>query len=144
MTAADHAGSSFGLVMPPNMRILARGTVQVLGATTAASAVAGLVALDPLVALNALGFIGVCALSCVAVFYSVALERIGLTRARNAASTLVTVFAGSAGATAVLFVVLFTQARFRDEAARFGLHSVAGIAVLAVLGAVLTVMWRER
>ena len=130
--------------MPPNMRILARGTVQVLGATTAVSTVAGIATLDPLVALNVLGFVGVCALSCVAVFYSVALERIGLTRARNAASTLVAVFAGSAGVMTVLCVVLFTQTRFRDEAARFGLHSVAGIAVLAVLGAVMTLMWRER
>ncbi|GLZ47234.1 hypothetical protein Acsp06_34190 [Actinomycetospora sp. NBRC 106375] len=126
------------------MRILARGTVQVLGAVAAVSALAGLVTLDPLVALNALGFIGICALSCVAVFYSVALERIGLTRARNAASTLVTVFAGSAATMAVLFVLLVTRTRFRHEASEFGLHSVAGLAVLAVLVAVVTVMWRER
>jgi len=41
-------------------------------------------------------------------------------------------------------VLLLTEARFRDEASRFGLHSVAGIGVLLVLAAALAVTWHER
>jgi uncharacterized membrane protein len=130
--------------MPPLMRILARGAALVLGTTAALAAVAGLVAGDPLVALNAFGFVGICALAATAVFYSVALERIGLDRARNAATTIVAVLGGAAAVMGAVFLALVTQERFRDEASRFGYHSVAGIVVLVLLGAVLAVMWRER
>lgn len=126
------------------MRILARGTALVLGTTAGFSTLAGVVATQPLVALNALGFIGLCALAATTVFYSIALERIGLHRARNAATTLIAVLGGSAGVMALLFLALVTQERFRDEASRFGYHSLAGIVVLALLGVVLAVMWRER
>jgi hypothetical protein len=136
--------SIFGPVMPPLMRILARGTARVLGTTAALATVTGLVARDPLVALNALGFVGICALAATAVFYSVALERIGLDRARNAATTVIAVLGGSAGVMGVVFLALVTQERFREEASRFGVHSVTGIVVLVLLGAVLAVMWRER
>jgi cytochrome bd-type quinol oxidase subunit 2 len=136
--------SIFGSVMPPLMRILARGIALVLGATAALAAVAGAVAENPLVALNAFGFVGLCALAATTVFYSVALERIGLHRARHAATTLITVLAGSAGVMAAVFLALVTQERFRAEAARFGYHSVAGLVVLAVLGVVLAVLWHDR
>src|SRR3954453_7614653 len=49
---------------------------------------------SPPMALNAVGFVGTGALSSAAVFYSVALLRIGLHSARKAATTLVAVLAG--------------------------------------------------
>ena len=136
--------SSLHPVMPPTMRILVRGIGTVLGLSAALAGVTGLAADSALVALNALGFIGACALSGAAVFYSVALERIGLASARSAAVALTRVLAGSAAVAAVIFFVLFEQGRFRAEASRFGLHSVSGIAVLVVLAAVLAIAWRDR
>jgi len=130
--------------MPPNMAILVRGTVAVLGSTSAVSAATGLATTDPLMALNAVGFIGAGALSAAAVFYSVALLRIGLHSARTAATTLVAVLAGSALLMTVILAALLSQARFRAEASTFGLHSVVGIGVLLVLAAALAVAWHDR
>ena len=126
------------------MAILVHGTVAVLGSAAALAALAGAATASPLMALNAVGFVGAGALSSAAVFYSVALLRIGLHSARKAATTLVAVLAGSAGVMTLLLVLLLTEARFRDEASRFGLHSVAGIGVLLVLAAALAVTWHER
>ena len=126
------------------MAILVHGTVAVLGSAAALAALAGVATASPLMALNAVGFVGTGALSSAAVFYSVALLRIGLNSARKAATTLVAVLAGSAGFMTLVLVLLLTEARFRDEASRFGLHSVAGIGVLLVLATALAVTWRER
>lgn len=126
------------------MAILVRGTIAVLGSAAALSALAGLAMTSPLMALNAVGFVGIGALSSAAVFYSVALLRIGLNSARKAATTLVAVLAGSAGLMALVLVLLLTEARFREEASRFGLHSVAGVGVLLVLAVALAITWHER
>ncbi len=126
------------------MAILVHGTVAVLGSAAALAALAGVATASPLMALNAVGFVGTGALSSAAVFYSVALLRIGLHSARKAATTLVAVLAGSAGFMTLVLVLLLTEARFRDEASRFGLHSVAGIGVLVVLATALAVTWHER
>lgn len=126
------------------MRFLARGTVGVLGAVAAGSGVVGVVAGSPLVALNSTGFVGGCALAATVVFYSVALERVGLASARTAAVVLVRVLAGSAAVSAVLLVVLLRQARFAAEASRFGLHSAVGMGVLAILFGALVAMVRDR
>jgi hypothetical protein len=126
------------------MAILVHGTVAVLGSAAALAALAGVATASPLMALNAVGFVGTGALSSAAVFYSVALLRIGLNSARSAATTLVAVLAGSAGFMTLVLVLLLTEARFRDEASRFGLHSVAGIGVLVVLATALAVTWHER
>jgi hypothetical protein len=126
------------------MAILVHGTVAVLGSAAALAALAGVATASPLMALNAVGFVGTGALSSAAVFYSVALLRIGLNSARKAATTLVAVLACSAGFMTLVLVLLLTEARFRDEASRFGLHSVAGIGVLVVLATALTVTWHER
>jgi hypothetical protein len=126
------------------MAILVHGTVAVLGSAAALAALAGVATASPLMALNAVGFVGTGALSSAAVFYSVALLRIGLNSARKAATTLVAVLAGSAGFMTLVLVLLLTEARFRDEASRFGLHSVAGIGVLVVLATALAVTWHER
>ncbi|WP_328305666.1 hypothetical protein [Actinomycetospora sp. NBC_00405] len=130
--------------MPPNMAIMVHGTVAVLGSAAALAALAGVATASPLMALNAVGFVGTGALSSAAVFYSVALLRIGLNSARKAATTLIAVLAGSAGFMTLVLVLLLTEARFRDEASRFGLHSVAGIGVLLVLATALAVTWHER
>ena len=134
----------FGPVLPPNMKVLARGTAVVLGLTSVVSGIAGIAAADPVVALNAVGFIGTCALSLAAIYYSVALERIGLTSARKAATSLVAVLAGSALLTTLLLFVLLRDDRFKDEAMRFGFQSATGILVLVVLAAVLGLLWRGR
>lgn len=126
------------------MAILVHGTVAVLGSAAALAVLAGVATASPLMALNAVGFVGAGALSFAVVFYSVALLRIGLHSARKAATTLVAVLACSAGLMAVVLAALLTEARFRDEASRFGLHSVAGIGVLLVLAAALALTWRER
>ncbi len=126
------------------MAILVQGTVAVLGSAAALAVLAGAATASPLIALNAVGFVGTGALSSAAVFYSVALLRIGLDSARKAATTLVAVLAGSAGVMTLVLVLLLTEARFRDEASRFGLHSVAGIGVLLVLAAALAITWHER
>lgn len=126
------------------MAILVHGTVAVLGSAAALAALAGVATASPLMALNAVGFVGTGALSAAAVFYSVALLRIGLNSARKAATTLVAVLAGSAGFMTLVLVLLLTEARFRDEASRFGLHSVAGIGVLVVFATALAVTWHER
>jgi|SRR4051812_21653498 tellurite resistance protein TehA-like permease len=126
------------------MAILVHGTVAVLGSAAALAALAGVATASPLMALNAVGFVGTGALSSAAVFYSVALLRIGLHSARKAATTLVAVLAGSAGFMTLVLVLLLTEARFRDEASRFGLHSVAGIGVLVVLATALAVTWHDR
>jgi len=126
------------------MAILVHGTVAVLGSAAALALLAGVATASPLMALNAVGFVGTGALSSAAVFYSVALLRIGLDSARKAATTLVAVLAGSAGLMTLVLVLLLTEARFRDEASRFGLHSVAGIGVLLVLAAALAITWHER
>ncbi|MDD7921787.1 hypothetical protein [Actinomycetospora callitridis] len=130
--------------MPPNMAILVHGTVAVLGSAAALATLAGVATASPLMALNTVGFVGSGALSSAAVFYSVALLRIGLNSARKAATTLVAVLAGSAGFMTLVLVLLLTEARFRDEASRFGLHSVAGIGVLVVLVTAVAVTWHER
>lgn len=134
----------FEVVMPPNMRILARGIAVVLGLVVGVSGVTGLLTGNPMIALNGVGFIGICALSAAVVFFSTAIERVGLTAARQAAVTLVAVLAAAALLMTILFVVLILQARFRAEASGFGLHSAAGILVLAVLGVVLALTWRDR
>jgi hypothetical protein len=126
------------------MAILVHGTVAVLGSAAALAALAGVATASPLMALNVVGFVGTGALSSAAVFYSVALLRIGLNSARKAATTLVAVLAGSAGFMTLVLVLLLTEARFRDEASRFGLHSVAGIGVLVVLATAVAVTWHER
>lgn len=126
------------------MAIMVHGTVAVLGSAAALAALAGVATASPLMALNAVGFVGTGALSSAAVFYSVALLRIGLNSARKAATTLIAVLAGSAGFMTLVLVLLLTEARFRDEASRFGLHSVAGIGVLLVLATALAVTWHER
>jgi tellurite resistance protein TehA-like permease len=126
------------------MAILVHGTVAVLGSAAALAALAGVATASPLMALNAVGFVGTGALSSAAVFYSVALLRIGLNSARKAATTLVAVLAGSAGFMTLVLVLLLTEARFRDEASTFGLHSVAGVGVLVVLATALAVTWHER
>jgi tellurite resistance protein TehA-like permease len=126
------------------MAILVHGTVAVLGSAAVLAALAGVATASPLMALNAVGFVGTGALSSAAVFYSVALLRIGLHSARKAATTLVAVLAGSAGFMTLVLVLLLTEARFRDEASRFGLHSVAGIGVLVVLATALAVTWHDR
>lgn len=126
------------------MAILVHGTVAVLGSAAVLATLAGAATACPLVALNAVGFVGTGALSSAAVFYSVALLRIGLNSARRAATTLVAVLAGSAGVMTLVLVLLLTEARFREEASRFGLHSVAGVGVLLVLAVALAITWHER
>ena len=130
--------------MPPTMKILLQGTAVVLLVTAAVSMLPGLAARSALVALNSVGFTGIGALSIATVFYAVALERIGLNRARNAAITLVTVLACGALAMTGLLFVLLSEPRFMAEASRFGLHSLAGIAVLTVLLVDLGVIWHDR
>lgn len=131
-------------MMPPNMALLAHGTAVVLALNAAVSAITGVAMMSPLMALNAFGFIGACALASAVVFLGVAIERAGFDTARAAATALVSVLAWSALAAAVVLCALFTQSRFRDEASRFGFHSVVGIGVLVVFVAVLAVLWRDR
>ena len=130
-------------MLPPNLYVLVRGSSVVLAACAVGSGALGGVLGDPVIALNSLGFVGTCALSCTAIFYSVALERIGVTAALQAARKIVTVLAVSAGVAAVILVSLLSQARFRDEASHVGVHSVAGIVVLVILLGVGTVLWRD-
>lgn len=130
--------------MPPTMLVLARGTATVLGASVLASAVIGAVAGSATTALNALGFIGGCALALAVIFYSVALERVGIHAARTAASVLVVVLGGSALLMTGVLVALLARADIRAEAGVLGLHSAVGAAVLVVLGALLLALWRDR
>ncbi len=132
------------MVLPPNMNILVRGTAAVLALTVAVSGITGLASMDAVVALNAAGFIGTCALSVAAIYYAVALERVGLRSARKAATSVIAVLAGAAVAMTLLFFLLVSESRFQDEAARFGLQSVAGILVLVVLATVLAMIRRDR
>ena len=57
---------------------------------------------------------------------------------------MIAVLAGAAVAMTLLFFLLVSESRFQDEAARFGLQSVAGILVLVVLATVLAMIRRDR
>ncbi|MBW0102171.1 hypothetical protein [Pseudonocardia sp. KRD291] len=126
------------------MGILLRGAGTVLGGCVAMSAVIGVVLDDLTVALNSLGVLGVCVLSCGVVFYSLGLSRSGIDTVDAAARRLVLVLAGSAAVTTILYLLLLRHATFRTDAAELGPVSAAGIAVLGLAGTIVITLWRAR